>query len=65
MSDKEKRTFQSVTMGLPPLRMVLVHTENDRQNEAAQTILEAPELVEKRKKKKAISKLIDHLNDEK
>ncbi len=70
MSDEEKRTYQSVTpsaslragLGLPPLKMVLVHTENDRQNELAQTILEAPELVEKRKKQKAITKLIEHLN---
>ena len=63
MPDEEKRTFQSVTLGLPPLKMVLVHTENDRQNESAQTILEAPEVVEKRKKQKAITKLIEHLND--
>ncbi len=63
MSDEEKRTYQSVTLGLPPLKMVLVHTENDRQNEAAQTILEAPEKVEKRKKQKAITKLIEHLNE--
>ena len=63
MSDEEKRTYQSVTLGLPPLKMVLVHTENDRQNESAQTILEAPEVVEKRKKQKAITKLIEHLND--
>jgi len=63
MSDEEKRKFQSVTIGLPPLKMVLVHTENDRQNESAQTILEAPEVVEKRKRQKAITKLIEHLNE--
>lgn len=63
MSDEEKRAFQSVTLGLPPLKMVLVHAENDRQNKAARIILETPELVEKRKKKKAITKLIEHLNE--
>ena len=63
MSDEEKRTFQSVTLGLPPLKMVLVHAENDRQNESAQTILETPDVVEKRKKQKAIAKIIEHLND--
>lgn len=63
MSDEEKRTYRSVTLGLPPLKMVLVHTENDRQNESAQTILEAPEIVEKRKKQKAITKIIEHLNE--
>ena len=64
MSDEEKRTFQSVTLGLPPLKMVLVHTENERQNESAQTILEAPDVIEKRKKQKAITKLIEYLNEE-
>jgi len=63
MSDEEKRTFQSVTLGLPPLKMVLVHAENERQNESAQTILETPDVVEKRKKQKAIAKIIEHLND--
>jgi len=63
MSDEEKRAFQSLTLGLPPLKMVLVHSENDRQNETARTILEAPEKVEKRRKQKAITKLIEHLNE--
>ena len=44
--------------------MVLVHADNERQNEAAQTILESPEAKEKREKQKAIVKLIKHLNDE-
>lgn len=65
MSDEEKRTFQSVTLGLPPLKMVLVHAENERQNKAAQTILEEPEIIEKRKAQKAIKKLIQHLNEAK
>ena len=65
MSDEEKRTFQSVTLGLPPLKMVLVHAENERQNESAQTILEEPEIVEKRKAQNAIKKLIQHLNEAK
>ena len=64
MSDEEKRTYQSVALGLPPLKMVLVHTENERQNESAQTILEASDVIEKRKKQKAITKLIEHLNEE-
>ena len=63
MSDEEKRTYQSLTLGLPPLKMVLVHTENERQNEAAQTILEEPEKTEKRKTQKAIKKLIQLLNE--
>ena len=64
MDDKKKRTYQSTTLGMPPLKMVLVHTDNDRQNEAAQTILESPEAKEKREKQKAIVRLIKHLNEE-
>jgi len=64
MDDKEKRKYQSTTLGLPPLKMVLVHADNDRQNESARTILESPEAKEKREKQQAIVKLIKHLNDE-
>jgi hypothetical protein len=65
MSDEEKRAYQSATLGLPPLKMVLVQAENERQNKAAQTILEASEKIEKRKAQKAIKKLIQLLNEEK
>ena len=64
MDDKKKHTYQSETLGLPPLKMVLVHTDNDRQNQNAQTIFESPEAREKREKQKAIKKIIRHLNDE-
>ena len=64
MDDQKKRTYQSTTLGVPPLKMVLVHAENDRQNRAAQTILESPEAKEKRETQKAIARLIQHLNDE-
>jgi hypothetical protein len=62
MAEKEKKTYQSETLGLPPLQMVLVQAENDRQNESARTILETPEALEKHKKAKAVVKLIEHLN---
>lgn len=62
MSEEEKRTFQSVTLGLPLLKMVLVHAENDRQNETTETILEPLETREQRKKEKAVRKIIEHLN---
>ena len=64
MDDEKKRTYQSTTLGVPPLKMVLVHAKNDRQNKAAQKILESPEAKEKREKQKAIVKLIKRLNDE-
>jgi hypothetical protein len=38
MTKKKKRTYQSETLGLPPIRMVLVHAENDRKNAAPKTI---------------------------
>jgi hypothetical protein len=63
--DKEKKhTYQYDTLGLPPLKMVLVHAENERKNETAQTILESPEAKEKRERQQAIRKLIKHLNGE-
>ena len=64
MDDKKKRTYQSETVGLPPLKMILVHTDNERQNQAAQTIFESSDAKEKREKQKAIKKLIKHLNEE-
>ena len=64
MDDEKKITYQSTTLGVPPLKMVLIHAKNDRQNRAAQTILESPEAKEKRETQKAIVKLIQHLNDE-
>jgi len=41
MTEQKKRTYQSDTLGLPPLRMVLVHAENDRRN-AAPTATQKP-----------------------
>ena len=33
MSDEmKKRTYESETLGVPPLKMVLVHADNDRAN---------------------------------
>lgn len=64
MDNKKKRTYQSTTLGVPPLKMILVNADNDRQNASAQTILESPEAKDKREKQKAITKLIKHLNDE-
>lgn len=35
MAETEFHAYESVTLGLPPLRMVLVHAKNDAQNAAA------------------------------
>jgi hypothetical protein len=36
MTEKKKNMYQSDTLGVPPLRMVLVHTEKERRNAASQ-----------------------------
>jgi hypothetical protein len=41
VTEKKKYTYQSDTLGLPPLKMVLVHAENDRRN-AASTATQKP-----------------------
>ena len=41
MTENKKRTYPSDTLGLPPLKMVLVHAENDRRN-AAPTATQKP-----------------------
>jgi hypothetical protein len=38
MTERKKCTCQSDLLGLPPLRMVLVHAENDRRNAAPKAI---------------------------
>jgi hypothetical protein len=60
MSEEKKKIYQSVTLGLPELKMVLVHAGNDIQNAEAD-----PVFVEKTKeqldKKQAVRKIIEHL----
>ncbi len=34
MSEPKRRVYESTTLGLPPLKMVLVHARNDAQNAA-------------------------------
>jgi hypothetical protein len=38
VTEKKKHTYQSDMLGLPPLKMVLVHAENDRRNAALKAI---------------------------
>ncbi len=49
-----KRTYHAETLGLPPLKMVLVHAENDRANAATKSkkVLTQEE---------AVMKIIEHL----
>ncbi len=60
----EPRRFESVTLGLPPLKMVLVHADEVRrvQRPARKTVL--PHKSQKELENlKAVIKLIDHLTE--
>lgn len=37
MAEPKTRTYESSTLGLPPLKMVLVHARNDAQNASLET----------------------------
>jgi hypothetical protein len=60
MTDKRKRVYQSETLGVPPLQMVLVHHER-RQREPVQQPQPAPPPEEERKKEALVQRIIEHL----
>ena len=60
MSEEKKQTYQSVTLGLPELKMVLVHAGNDAQNAVADPVF-IDKAKEQRDKKQAVRKIIEHL----
>ena len=60
MTDNMKQTYQSVTLGLPALKMVLVHAGNDAQNAAADPVF-VDKTKEQLDKKQAVRKIIEHL----
>ena len=60
MTDKMKQTYKSVTLGLPALKMVLVHAGNEAQNEVANSIF-ADKTKEQLEKEEAVRKIIHHL----
>lgn len=68
MSDEEKRTYQSSTLGVPPLKMVLVHLHDDHAHAAVKTVPAAiqPEekIAEDEVAVRLIVRLIEHLNKE-
>jgi hypothetical protein len=67
MADEKKHIYQSSTLGLPPLRMVLVHARNEAQNagaHAAESPLQALAPEEESTpldKERAVRKIIEHL----
>jgi hypothetical protein len=60
MTEEKKQTYQSETLGLPELKMVLVHAGNDAHNAVANSIF-----VDKTKDQleieQAVRKIIEHL----
>ena len=63
MSEKKKRTYQSETLALPPLAMVLVHSKNDRANAAAGPSSSAGRRKTKRQAEteEVVLRIIEHL----
>ncbi len=62
MENEEQKIYSYEIIGVPPLQMVLVQAENDRQNRLARTILESPESLAKHKKERAVVRLIEHIH---
>ena len=68
MPEKELRTFESSTLGVPPLRMVLVHARDEARNALPQA---GPAPVESKdtdtrdagevKAEQAVRRIIEHL----
>lgn len=61
----ETRRFESVTLGLPPLKMVLVHADADRRKRPAKKTTVPQKSQKDLDNLKAVIKLIDHLSEEK
>jgi len=60
----EPRRFESETLGLPPLKMVLVHAETDRRDRRTKKTSVAHKSQKNMEHLKAVVRLIDHLLEE-
>ena len=56
--EEKKRTFESAALALPPLKMVLVNTERDQQNQAAR---KEKNKSDKETKEETVLRIIDKL----
>ncbi len=61
MPDEKKHTYESTTLGLPPLRMVLVHGQ-DREEQPQSEVAPSDRPAAQQDKEKAVRRIIDHLN---
>ena len=57
----ETRRFESETLGLPPLKMILVHADTERRNRPAKKTSVPRKSQKDLDNLKAVIKLIDHL----
>jgi hypothetical protein len=60
----ETRRFESETLGLPPLKMVLVHADTERGNRPAKKTSMPRKSQKDLDNLKAVIKLIDYLSEE-
>jgi len=60
--EKEKRTYLAETLGLPPLKMVLVHINREEQGDAAGSASTSRKSKQQLEKEAAVLRLIEHLN---
>ncbi len=65
MADDKRRIYQSATLGVPALKMVLVHARNEVQNAAARTA-ETPAQASPAEetpldKEQVVRRIIEHL----
>ncbi len=67
MAEPQKRIYASTTLGLPPLKMVLVHARNEAQNAANRPSLKIVPAQESEDapvdKEQAIRRLIEALEE--
>ena len=67
MAEEKRHVYQSMTLGMPPLKMVLVHARNDAQNArlrggtAPLQPLPAAEEEAPADTARAVRKIIEHL----
>jgi hypothetical protein len=63
MAEEKNHVYQSATLGLPPLQMVLVHAQNNAQNAAMRPVETRPEVqaAAPLDTQQAVRKIIEHL----
>jgi hypothetical protein len=63
MTDEKQRTYQAETVGLPPLKMVLLNSEGERAPLPARNRPSRPRrsLADEQEREEIILRLIEHL----